>query len=159
MKKRMCPFEKDVLKGIRKQKLTPELQKHVSDCKVCENVVMVHTWMGQFKEKSLKIDMTKKNLPDARSVWDKAFVGKRPDKRLVTKALRPLIIPQVLSFGVFIAGCIFLGIKGIFRFGNIFDSPAAARIFPFFLVLMGMVVLSVVFCGLLLALEKRKKPA
>lgn len=158
MKKRMCPYEKDVLEGLRERKLTPELQKHVSGCRVCENVVMAHTWMGQFRERALNIDMPGKNLPDARSLWDKAFAGKRPDKRLVTKALRPLIVPQVLSFFVFFAGSIYLGIKGVFRFGDIFESPAAARIFPFFLVLTGMSLLSVIFCGLLLALEKRKRP-
>lgn len=158
MKKKKCPWEKEVMEGLRKSKLKPDLQEHISECPVCKDFVQVHTWMGQFKEKTWEIDLPKKDLPDARAVWDRAFARKRPDKQLVTKALRPLIFPQVLTFGVFIAGSIFLGIKGVFKFGNIFDSPAAARIFPFLLVLLSMVFLSVIFCALLLALEKHKRP-
>ncbi|MFC2141551.1 hypothetical protein ACFLR7_01280 [Acidobacteriota bacterium] len=158
MKKKKCPLDKEVMEGLGEGNLNPEFQKHISECPVCKDVVQVHTWMGQFKEKTWEIDLPKKDFPDARAVWDRTFARKRPDKQLVTKALRPLIFPQVLSFGVFIGGSIFLGIKGIFKFGNLFDSPAAARIFPFFLVLLSMVFLSAIFCALLLALEKRKRP-
>jgi hypothetical protein len=156
MKKQKCPWEKEVMEGLREGNLKPDLRDHISECPVCKDAVQVHTWMGQFKENAWKTDMPNKDLPDARAVRDRAFARKRPDKQLVTKALRPLIFPQVLSFGVFIAGSIFLGFKGIFNFGNIFDSPAATRIFPFFLVLLSMVLLSVIFCSLILVLEKRK---
>lgn len=158
MKKTLCPLENKVMEGLREQTLTPELQNHVSGCPICRDLAAVHGWMSQFKKESWTTGMPKKDLPTAQTVWDKAFARKKPDKRLVTKAMRPLIIPQVLSFAVFFAGSIFLGIKGILRFGNILDSPAAARIFPFFLVLISMAFLSVAFCGLLLALEKRKRP-
>lgn len=158
MKKKICPLEKEVMAGLRAEKLEPELQKHVSECPVCQDVVAVHTWMNQFKEKAWKTDMPKKSLPDADAIWNRAYAWKRPDKQMVRKALRPLIYPQVLSIGVFIAGVIFLGTKGVLKFGNIFDTLVLTRILPFFLILMSMVFLSVIFCALLLALEKRKKP-
>ena len=150
-------MEKEVMEGLREKELKPELQKHISQCPVCQDVVAVHTWMNHFKEKAWKTDVSKKDLPDARAVWNRVFARKRPDKQLVSKALRPLIFPQVLSFGVFIAGGIFLGIKGIAKFGNIFDSPVLTRVLPFFLILISMVFFSAIFCALLLALEKRKK--
>jgi hypothetical protein len=158
MRKRTCPSEKDVMEGLRRRALTPELQKHAAECPVCKDVAAAHAWMARFKEKAWKIDMPEKVLPDAQAVWDGAFVGRKPDTRLVKKALRPLLIPQVMSFGVFVAGSIFLGAKGTFRLGHIFDSPALARIFPFFLALTSMVLLSAVLCGLLLVFEKRKRP-
>lgn len=157
MKKKICPLEKEVMEGLKEKELKPELQKHISQCPVCKDAVAVHTWMNQFKEKAWKADMPKKDLPDARAVWDRAYARKRPDKRLVSKALRPLIVPQVLSLVVFIAGGIFLAIKGFLKLGNIFDSPALARVLPFFLILISMVFFSAIFCVLLLALEKRKK--
>ncbi|UCE22688.1 MAG: hypothetical protein JSV46_10910 [Candidatus Aminicenantes bacterium] len=158
MKKKICPLEKEVMAGLRAEKLEPKLQKHLSECPVCQDVVTVQAWMNQFKEKAWKADVPKKSLPDADDVWNRAYALKRPDKRMVRKALRPLIYPQVLSFGIFIAGIIFLGIKGVLKFGNIFDTPALTRALPFFLLFLSIIIISVVFCALLLALEKRKKP-
>lgn len=158
MKKKICPLEREIMAGLREKKLEPELQKHVSECPVCKDVVAVHTWMNQFKEKSWKTDMPKKSLPDAEAIWNRVYAWKRVDRQVVRKALRPLIYPQVLSFGVFIAGVIFLGTKGVLKFGNIFDTPVLTRILPFFLLFVSIIIISIIFCALLLALEKRKKP-
>lgn len=156
MIKKSCPLEKEVMKGIREKKLMPELQNHAPECPVCKDVEIVFNWMDQYKKGTWKIDISKKDLPNAQTVWDGALARKRPDKKLVSKALRPLILPQVLSLGVFIAGIISLGIKGFLNIGNIFDSPAIYRVFPFFIILISMIFLSVFFCGLLFILEKRK---
>ena len=158
MKKKTCPLEKEIMAGLKEGALEPELQKHLSECPACQDVVTVHTWMNQFKEKAWKTDMPKKDLPDAQAVWDRIYAWKRADKQLVRKALRPLIYPQVLSFAIFIAGIIFLGIKGVLKFGNIFDAPALTRILPFFLLFVSIIIISIVFGALLVALEKRKKP-
>ena len=157
MKKKICPLEREIMACLREKKLKPELQKHVSECPVCKDVVAVHTWMNQFKEKARKTDMPKKSLPDAEAIWNRTYAWKRVDEQMVRKAMRPLIYPQVLTFVVFIAGIIFLGFKGVLKFGNIFDTLALTRIFPFFLLFMSIIILSIVFCALLLALEKRKK--
>ncbi|MCJ7582744.1 MAG: hypothetical protein MUP98_19680 [Candidatus Aminicenantes bacterium] len=158
MKKRICPLETEIMEGLREKKLRPDLKKHVSECPVCKNIISVHAWMNQFKEESWKTGMEKKNFPDAESVWKKVYSRKRPDEKLVRKALRPLIFPKVMSFGVFLAGILFLGIKDVLKFENIFKTQVFNRIFPFFLILLSLVFLSAVFCTLLLALEKRKKP-
>ena len=157
MKKRICPLEKDIKEALREKKLQPELNKHVSGCPDCNDSVSVHAWMNQFKEESWKTDMPKKDLPDAESVWKKVYSRKRPDEKMVKKALRPLIYPQVLSLGVFLAGIIFLGIKQGLSFSIIFDTPSLTRIFPFFLILICMVFLSGIFCALILSRDNRKK--
>ena len=158
MKKKICPLEKEIMAGLKEGALEPELQKHLSECPVCQDVVAVYTWMNRFKEKAWKTDMPKKDFPDARTVWNEAFARKRADKQMVRKALRPLIVPQVLSFVVFIAGIIFLEIKGVLKFGNIFDISALTRVLPFFLLFVSIIIISIVFGALLLVLEKRKKP-
>lgn len=158
MRKKICPLEKEIIAGLKEGALEPELQKHLSECQVCQDVVTVHAWMNQFKERAWEILMPKKDLPGAQAVWNRVYARKRPDKQLVRKALRPLIVPQVFSFAVFIAGTIFLGIKGVLKFGNIFDAPALTRILPFFLLFVSIIIISIVFCALLLAIEKRKKP-
>ena len=157
MKKKICPLKKEILAGHREKKLKPELQKHASECPVCKDVVVVHTWMNQFKEESWNTDMPKKDLPDAEDVWKRVYSRKRADEQMERKALRPLIYPQVLSLGVFLAGIIFLGIKGVLKFENIFDTLVQSRIFPFFLILLSLVFLLLIFCTLLLSLEKHKK--
>jgi hypothetical protein len=158
MKKKICPLEKEMMAGLKEGALEPELQKHLSECPVCQDVVAVYTWMNQFKERAWETVMPKKDLPDAQAVWNRVYARKGPDKQLVRKALRPLIYPQVLSFAVFLAGIIFLGIKGVLKFGNIFDTSALTRVLPFLLLFVSIIIISIVFGALLIALEKRKKP-
>ncbi|MGD8534945.1 MAG: hypothetical protein PVF66_03775 [Candidatus Aminicenantes bacterium] len=158
MKKKICPLEKEMMAGLKEGALEPELQKHLSECPVCQDVVAVYTWMNQFKERAWETVMPKKDLPDAQAVWNRVYARKGPDKQLVRKALRPLIYPQVLSFAVFLVGIIFLGIKGVLKFGNIFDTSALTRVLPFLLLFVSIIIISIVFGALLIALEKRKKP-
>lgn len=157
MKKKICPLEMEIMTGLREKKFKPELQKHVSECPACKDIVAVHTWMNQFKEESWKTDMTKKALPNAETVKKRVYNRRRTDEQMERKALRPLIYPQVLSLGVFLAGIIFLGIKGVLKFENIFDTLVQSRIFPLFLILLSLVFLLLIFCTLLLSLEKHKK--
>lgn len=157
MKKKICPVEREITAGLKEKKLEPDLQRHISECSVCKDVIAVHTWMNQFKEAAWKTDMPKKGMPNAETIWDRAYAWKKPDREVVKKALRPLIYPQILSFCVCLAGIIFLGTTGVLKFGDIFDNPAITRILPFFLLFTSIIVISIVFCALLLALEKRNK--
>jgi len=112
MSKKICPMETEVMKGIGEEKMRPELKEHLARCPVCKDIALVQVWMNRFKEKAWKADMSKKDLPDARAVWNRVFARKSADKQMVHKALRPLIVPQVLSFVVFIGGGIFLKYHG-----------------------------------------------
>ena len=50
MKKKICPWEQEVIKGLRDENLSEELQKHLAECPVCQNIALVQGWMFRFKE-------------------------------------------------------------------------------------------------------------
>ena len=94
---------------------------------------------------------------------------RRPDKRLVKKALRPLIYPRIFSYGVLLIGVV-LFIANIKKIGNFLDSSAGVgplldaiskmtQILPYFFLPMVVVIISMLFCVFVVAFEKRKKTA
>jgi hypothetical protein len=159
MKKKICPSEKQVLEGLKTGKLSPELQSHLAECPVCQQLAAVYEWMNRFKEKDWKIDMAQNDLPSAEAIWNRALVRKRPDRKLVKRALRPILYTQVLYYGVMAAGIIFLAIWGGNKIGKIVDLQPLAQILPYIFIPASFVVISLLFCTLLLAFEKFKKPA
>jgi hypothetical protein len=158
MKKKICPWEKRVLEGLKTEELSADLQNHLAECPVCQDVVAVYEWMNRFKEKTWKIDMTQRDLPAAEAIWNGVYARKRPDRKLVRKALRPILYAQILSYGVIAAGIVFLVLWGGSRIGKIIDLKPLAQILPYIFIPATFVVISLLFCSLLLALEKRKKP-
>lgn len=158
MRKKICPWEKQVLESLKKKELAPSLQNHLAECSVCQDVMAVHAWMSRFKEGSWKTDMAQKNLPAAEDIWNRVHARKRPDKKLVKKALRPILYAQVFSYGVIAAGIIFLAIWGGGKIGKIIDLEPLAHILPYIFIPATFVIISFLFCTLLLAFEKHKKP-
>ena len=94
MNKKICHREKEVQEWLKTGKGSPEIQNHITDCPVCQDHARVQEWMNRFKEKAWETDMPGKILPDAASVWNRVHTVKRFDKKLVRKAMRPLIIPM-----------------------------------------------------------------
>jgi hypothetical protein len=158
MKKEICPREDEVLKALREEKMSEELQEHISGCSACQNTEAVSRWMHRFRESAWDTEMQAKNLPDAQTLWNKVRARKKPDKKLVRKALRPLIIPQVLFYGFLIAGIIYASIWGFRKFGHILDSPVISTMIPFFGILMAVVFISMSFCAIVAAFDRRKHP-
>lgn len=158
MSKKICPLETEVIKGLREEKISAELQEHLSGCPVCQGIVAVSGWMNRFKENAWETDMPGKTLPSAQSMWDRVHEGRKPDKKLVRKAMRPLIVPQILSLGVFIAGIIYITIWGFKKFGNILDNRVISQILPFFGIMMVIVFVSLSFCAIVAAFDKRRHP-
>lgn len=158
MSKKICPRESEVLKALREEKMSEELQEHIAGCLLCQDTVVVSRWMYRFKETALKIDMPGKTLPGAQSMWNKAHAARRPDKKLVRKAMRPLIVPQVLALGVFIAGMIYMTVWGLKKFGNILESRVISQILPLFGIMMIIVFISLTFCAFVAALDKHRHP-
>lgn len=158
MRKKICPRETEVLKGLGEEKMSSELREHIAGCQVCQDIALVQGWMNRFNKTAWKTDMPEKALPDAESMWKKVYVRRRPDKKLIRKALRPLIIPQVLFYGLFIAGIITMTIWGFKKFGNILDNRVISQILPFFGIMMIFVVVSLSFCAIVVAFDKRKHP-
>ncbi len=158
MSKKKCHREEEVQACLKTEKISPELQKHISACPVCQDIALVQGWMNRFKENAWKTDMPEKTLPDAESMWKRVYARKRPDKKLVRKALRPMLIPQVLFYGLLIAGIIYLTFWGFKKFGNILDSRVISQILPFFGIMMIIVAISLSFCAIVVAFDKRKHP-
>jgi hypothetical protein len=158
MRKKTCHREEEVQTGLNSGKLSQELQNHIPDCPVCQDIALVQGWMNRFKERAWETDMPEKILPHAASIWNRVYAGKSIDKKLVRKALRPLIIPQVLSFGVSVAGIIYLTVWGFKKFGYILDNPIVSQIVPIFGILMASGFFFFAFCALIAAFDKRKHP-
>lgn len=159
MSKKICPLEEEVIRSLAEGKMGTELQEHIAGCSVCQDIVAVIEWMNRFKGIAWKIDMQKKILPDAESMWNRACTRTRHDKKLIQKALRPLIIPQVLFYGMLIAGIVYMTFWIFNEFGNILDSKIISQIVPFFFIMMIIVAISLSFCTIVVLLEKRKHPS
>ena len=151
-------METEVLKSLGEEKMRSELQKHISECQICQDLSLVQGWMNRFKESTQKTDMPKKILPAAESLWNHVYGRKRPDKKMVRKALRPLIIPQVLFYSLLLTGIIAMTIWGFKKLGNTLDSRMISQILPFFGIMMFIVVISLSFCAIVVAFDKRKHP-
>ncbi len=93
-----------------------------------------------------------------RTIWNRVYAGKRIDRNLVRKAMRPLIIPQVLSLAVFIAAIVYILAWGFKKFGYVLDNPVVAQIAPLFGILMISVLLFYAFCALVAAFDRRRYP-
>jgi len=127
-----CPLEKDVLKGMASGNLEPGLTEHKTDCPVCKESAAIHEWMNRFHAVSVETKGADIKLPDAEAIWEKAYAphAYQPDKELVKKALRPLLIPQVLTYAaalVFIVYLVLSNLPGLRDFLNI--SPESLTIF------------------------------
>lgn len=151
-------MEIEVMKALGEDKMNPELQDHVAGCPVCQNIALVHGWMNRFKKNAWKNDMPEKTLPDAESMWNRVYARRRPDKKLAKKALRPMLIPQMLFYGLLIAGIIYTTFWGFNKFGNILDGRVISQILPFFGIMMIIVAISLSFCAIVVAFDKRKHP-
>jgi len=158
MKKEICPREDEVLKALREEKMSEELQEHISGCSACQNTEAVSRWMHRFRESAWNTEMQAKNLPDAQTLWNKVHKQKRLDKTLVRRALRPLMIYQFLFYGLLTAGIIYAVIWGFGKFGTILDNPVFATIIPFFGIMMMIVIISLSFCAIVAAFDRRKHP-
>jgi hypothetical protein len=158
MKKKICPREDEVLKTLGEEKMSEEIQEHIAGCSACQNTVAVNRWMHRFRESAWNTEMQEKTLLDAQTFWNKVHKQKRLDKKLVRKAMRPLIIYQVLFYGLLTAGIIYAVIWGFGKFGTILDNPVIATIIPFFGIMMMIVIISLSFCAIVAALDRRRHP-
>jgi hypothetical protein len=158
MSKKICPLEKQVLEHLKEEELSPDLQNHLAECSACQDVAAVYKWMNRFKENAWKIEMAQKDLPAAEAIWDRVYSRKRPDRKLVKKALRPILFAQIFSYGVIATGIIFLTLWGGSKIEKIIDLKPLVQMLPYIFIPATFVVISILFCSLLLALEKLKKP-
>ena len=161
MRKKTCHLENEVLNCLNKERMNPEIKKHINECPVCKETVTVFNWMNQFKNTSWNAEIIEKNLPDPKSIWNRANAKWRPERKIVKKALRPMIYPEILSYMVAVSGIIFLFFSKTKDIGNILNlnTSLLTRLFPLFLFPAIIILISMLFCFFTASLEKRKKTA
>ena len=157
MRKKSCPLEKEVIESLKTERLEPEIKKHLSECAYCSEVAAVHNWMNQYKMRSWNTEILNKTLPGLESIWNKAHAIRRTERKMVKKAMRPLLFPQTLSYGVFLAGAISLIISNFDKIKTILNSKLIAPTFSIFFMLMAIVLISTLFCAFAATFEKRRK--
>ena len=159
MRRKSCKLENEVRECLRSDTLGERIREHICACPVCQDEMLVSAWMRQFQSTAMDAEMMKKILPQPEAIWKKAFAWKRADKKLVKKAMRPLIYPQVVSY-IFIAlGIVFLLPSTLKKVGEAIDLKALVHALPYFFIPMTVVIISMLFCGFVTAFEKRKKTA
>jgi len=158
MSQKICPRETEVLESFREEKMSEELQEHIAGCPSCQDLVAVSQWMHRFRESAWNTEMQEKTLLDAQTIWNKVHARRQPDKKLVRRALRPLMIYQFLFYGLFTVGIIYAVFWGFGKFGYILENPVISTMIPFFGILMAVVFISMSFCAIVAALDRRRHP-
>jgi len=171
MKNSFCSLEQDVLKSLEQGKLNPEQKKHLKTCSVCQDSIMVKSWMEDFNEASLTDINLKHKIPDFELIWRGSRVYKKYDKELEKKVLLPLLFPKILTFIFALIGIVvilttstdkikdFVSVK--LKMGYLFDllglvGKSMLAMMPF-LVIPIVVVASFIAFYFVFALFKPKK--
>ena len=108
MKKKNCLLEQEILNSLAAGDLTAEIKQHLKTCPICKESALLYQWMNGFQKVSRQGKLAEKKLPNAESLWEKAFSLKTPDKELVKKALKPLRIYQVVSYVIAVIVLLYL---------------------------------------------------
>lgn len=161
MKKKICRHEAEVIDNMRAASLTPEIQAHVSECPLCKETVSVYEWMNRFKSIAWETEAAPKNLPTPESIWKRAYPLYKPYKDLVKKALRPLIFSRLLAYGITTVGVILLLLFNKQEISHFMESyirfDMTLPLILAFIVPLIFVCISISFCILVNAFEKRKR--
>lgn len=94
MKSENCNFEEKIRAASRSGQWSKELLTHVADCRVCEEVALVASYLCESAEKSA-LDA---KLPDARLIWSKAEIGAKA--AAMERAMQPIILARRFATAV-----------------------------------------------------------
>ncbi len=100
MKKKSCPFEREILNYPQNEKNNARLQAHLVECPLCRETLLVGGWLKRHRDISNREQFIDKNLPDADLLFDKAYSSGVPQLDLVKKATRPMLLPGILAIVV-----------------------------------------------------------
>lgn len=154
-----CEFEQTIINSHKDDCLNAEQKLHINNCSICSNSLTVFTWMNQFENIGKRDNEVEKILPTPENIWKRAFTPISSKKELISKAMRPLVITQLITYLTIFSGVVFVlfGKISIFKtlFGNFFkDSEfinsfttlfaSLSKTLPFLIVPLGMVALLLV---------------
>ena len=104
MKKYECDQTKGVLDAAGDGRMSPHLRKHIKGCGPCQDELLVRGWMTAFSEADTETQPTRIKISDMEAIWEGARSAKSRKKELEKKALRPLLIPRLLTYATILAG-------------------------------------------------------
>lgn len=125
MKKKNCLLEQEILNSLPAGNLTAKIKQHLKTCPICKESAFLYQWMNRFQKVSRQGKLAEKKLPDAESLWEKAFSLKTPDKELVKKAMKPLRIYQLVSYVIAIIVLIYLALANFPGINSVLNSSPA----------------------------------
>ena len=73
MSEQSCRREAEVVEAAKHGRWSPELENHVSDCRICAAAAQAVAWMGRFAARV----STARGLPDANYLWLKSLIEQR----------------------------------------------------------------------------------
>jgi hypothetical protein len=152
-------MEEQVVAALRNSEISESQQKHIEECPVCREVIYVCRWMRQLNRERWEEKMAGKVLPRAEEVWRGILGSPRRRRELVRKAMRPMVIPQILSWGMLIFGAVFLLLSRGKDIGNFLGGglEVISRILPYFLIPLAVVMGSILVCTFASVLDKKKR--
>lgn len=93
MKNEHCAFEEKIAAANRSGRWSDELLAHVAECRVCEEVALVSSYLCD-SSISVPADAT---LPNPSLLWSKAQLAAR--REAIEKAMRPILWVRRFAFG------------------------------------------------------------
>lgn len=171
MKKKSCLLEQEVFNSLAAGDLTTEIKQHLKTCPICKESAIIYQWMNGFQKVSRQGKTAEKKLPDAESLWEKAFSLKAPHKELVKKAMKPLRIYQVISYVIAIIVLLYLvfayfpGLRSLLNSSPVVSMILASsssmmrtlfKFFSFVIIPVIIGLLSVVIFTLITGFEPKK---
>lgn len=116
MKDERCAFEEKIAAANRSGGWSDELLAHVADCRVCEEVAFVSSYLSE----SATASQASTSLPDAALIWSKAQLAARQEA--IERAMRPILWARRFAFGVSAAAVVVAIIFAWSRIGDIFSG-------------------------------------
>lgn len=94
MKNEHCAFEEKIAAANRSSRWSDELLAHVAECRVCEEVALVSSYLCD-SSISVPADAT---LPNPSLLWSKAQLAAR--REAIEKAMRPILWVRRFAFAL-----------------------------------------------------------
>jgi hypothetical protein len=108
MKKRSCDKTPDVLAAANSGRLESLLRRHVDGCGICRDELLLEGYIRLSADRGAEALPDRGIIPDVETIWEGARNIRAWKKDLERKALRPLLIPRILTYTLGAGGAIFL---------------------------------------------------
>jgi len=120
MKQGQCAFEEKIAAANRLGKWSDDLLAHVADCRVCEEVALVSSYLCESSE----VTRADASLPNPGLIWSKAQAAAKA--AAMERALRPILWARRCAFGACAAAIVVAIVLAWSRIGEFFAGFVAS---------------------------------